>query len=680
MTYAIVQPYKVFADANGLPLEAGFIYIGQPNQNPEVYPLTAYWDDAISVTAAQPIRTMAGFPKRNGTPSNIYTATDYSITIRDKNGALVFSAPMSSLIGSAAQVSFTQSGVGAVATTVQAELSKSVNVFQFMTSTEIANVQARNYGSDVTTAIRNAIAYVAANGGDVLFPNGTYYITGTLILGNASGATWSTDNPIRLKGMGAPAGLGNPVGGVQILSNWIGPAIQVNGPVSGWGIEDMILTSASTSGTDIGIQIVSGQAGTLRNVGISNYRGIALDMQCSAYGATTQNIFERLTVYMPSSGSAAVGVKLNGSGTYNSTANTFINLSIQPTLTTHTCLLLAYCDTNNFINTILGGGYATPNGILFDYTVNTSFPCTNTFFQLATELNKINIQGTPASYAYTSTNKIYAFGQDSTVNFPNVANLTLAFDRIKLVQNQTFYVKNDGSNTTGSGLIGNNWKTLQYAYDTICKYYDLNGYTVTIELLDANYTEGALNAAAIPHAPSGSCIVIKGQSGGTTMSYASACINAAFGVNLLIQNISFASSAGAGALTSSGKVVVSSGCTFAASSVPHIYALNGGLIQIVSGYTVSGGTNVHWIASAGGSIVANSITVTTSGTPAFSTAFAYAYDIGLIECIGNTYSGTGATGSRYNAYLNAVINTGTANVNTLPGNAAGATSLGGQYN
>lgn len=93
--YSLSQPFKFFFDVNGEPLENGYIYIGEANENPITHPIDIYWDNAGSFPATQPVRTLLGLPSYNGTPSNIFldysTTTNYSILIKDKNGGLVYS-------------------------------------------------------------------------------------------------------------------------------------------------------------------------------------------------------------------------------------------------------------------------------------------------------------------------------------------------------------------------------------------------------------------------------------------------------------------------------------------------------------------------------------------------------------------------------------------------------------
>jgi hypothetical protein len=92
MTSEVTSPFTVFFDRSGQPLDAGYIYIGTAGVNPEVSPITVYWDASLTATAAQPIRTLAGYPSRGGSPGTLLiNQASYSIVVRDKNGTLVFS-------------------------------------------------------------------------------------------------------------------------------------------------------------------------------------------------------------------------------------------------------------------------------------------------------------------------------------------------------------------------------------------------------------------------------------------------------------------------------------------------------------------------------------------------------------------------------------------------------------
>lgn len=88
----INPPYPIFGDIDGQPLEAGFIWIGTVNLDPQVNPISAYWDAALTIPAVQPIRTLAGYPSNSGTPGRFYVGSDYSIRVMNKNGSTIYTS------------------------------------------------------------------------------------------------------------------------------------------------------------------------------------------------------------------------------------------------------------------------------------------------------------------------------------------------------------------------------------------------------------------------------------------------------------------------------------------------------------------------------------------------------------------------------------------------------------
>lgn len=85
--------------------------------------------------------------------------------------------------GGSALVGFLQSGTGAVARTGQAKMRDVVSVFDFMTTAQIADVQARTASLDVTSAIK-AAADSVGTGGTVICPPGKYRIQNALNITN----------------------------------------------------------------------------------------------------------------------------------------------------------------------------------------------------------------------------------------------------------------------------------------------------------------------------------------------------------------------------------------------------------------------------------------------------------------------------------------------------------------
>jgi hypothetical protein len=94
MSALSIQPtFPIFTETDGQPLEDGYIWIGQVNLDPQVNPINVYFDAALTIQAAQPVRTINGYPSRNGTPARLYVNSDYSIRVMNRNGSVVYSAP-----------------------------------------------------------------------------------------------------------------------------------------------------------------------------------------------------------------------------------------------------------------------------------------------------------------------------------------------------------------------------------------------------------------------------------------------------------------------------------------------------------------------------------------------------------------------------------------------------------
>jgi hypothetical protein len=90
----LAPPYPIFTDKNGDPLDAGFIYFGEPNQNPETSPITVYYDRGFTQPVAQPVRTSNGYIMRNGSPALIYAdSNSFSVTVRNKSSELIIYSP-----------------------------------------------------------------------------------------------------------------------------------------------------------------------------------------------------------------------------------------------------------------------------------------------------------------------------------------------------------------------------------------------------------------------------------------------------------------------------------------------------------------------------------------------------------------------------------------------------------
>lgn len=165
MTPLSVQiPFPVFQDRDGQPLDNGYVWIGAPNLSPQTNPVEIYYDSALSIVAAQPLRTINGYISQSGTPGKIYIdGTSFSILVQDSKGTLVYSVLDGTGIGAdACGVMYTPPFSGGVTLPVCEKLSQTVSVKDFGA--------AGDGVSDDTQAFMDAFS----TGKAVYAPAGTY--------------------------------------------------------------------------------------------------------------------------------------------------------------------------------------------------------------------------------------------------------------------------------------------------------------------------------------------------------------------------------------------------------------------------------------------------------------------------------------------------------------------------
>ena len=264
-----------------------------------------------------------------------------------------------------------------------------------------------------------------------------------------------------------------------------------------------------------------------------------------------------------------------------------------------------------------------------------------------------------------------------------VVLVTASQVREKLTGNRTYYVRTDGndSNTGLANTSGSAFLTVQKAINTIITL-DLNGYTTTVQIADGTYTGGV--DITVPWL--GGSVTIQGNSGTpsnvviSTTSDDCFLIQTVFPGTLTIKDMKLQTATSGNGIRHNGVGVLNyQNIDFGTCVTFHVYADGPGAYILATGnYSITGGCDTHWVANLGGSIVAVSITVTLTGTPAFSAQFAYSTTVSSIVPYNVTFTGS-ATGVRYLVNLNAVINTVGGGANYLPGNSAGSTATGGQY-
>lgn len=274
--------------------------------------------------------------------------------------------------------------------------------------------------------------------------------------------------------------------------------------------------------------------------------------------------------------------------------------------------------------------------------------------------------------AQESTSALNWSAGDVAANLVTAASLTAFLQassislRTKLTGNTAFSVQASGGNYT----------TLALAVADLTANYDFAGFQVTL-----NMNAGTFAGATIPgFVGQASPLILNGAGAGSTT--VNGRVIASTGTsNFLVQNYTAISSVDCIAV-SAGQGIVGAGMVFGAATSAHFNA-NVGIIQIANNYTITGGSGAHYQMFNGGKILmAGGLTVTLTGTPAFSIAFCNNDQTGLF--VGSvsppTFSGA-ATGQRYFCDNLSMISTNGSGANYFPGNSAGVNNgHGAQYN
>ncbi len=180
-TLSIQPPFPAFTDIDGQPLENGYVFVGTANLNPVTNPISVFWDAALTQPAAQPVRTLGGYPMNSGTPARLYVNSDYSIQVQNSKGSVVYSAPAAGerfsdvvVTVDSSGVAFTQAGSGALTTTAQAKMRQRVSILDFA---GVDPTGATDSTAGITAAITYAKTLLAP---ELIVDYGTYLCSGRL--------------------------------------------------------------------------------------------------------------------------------------------------------------------------------------------------------------------------------------------------------------------------------------------------------------------------------------------------------------------------------------------------------------------------------------------------------------------------------------------------------------------
>lgn len=289
-----------------------------------------------------------------------------------------------------------------------------------------------------------------------------------------------------------------------------------------------------------------------------------------------------------------------------------------------------------------------------------------------------SVAQTCASYPNTLVNGQVADANQVMANFNYVLNCV----RDRLTANRTYYVRTDGSDSNNglANTSGGAFLTIQKALSVVSSL-DMSTFNVTVQVADGTYT--GVNSVTAAFLGSGT-VTIQGNTGtpaNVIISTTSAnCFSAAGGGRIIISGMELrTTTAGNGVFVNGGGSVITIGTSvrFGAIAEAQMRADASGKIATSANYSIVGGAGQHILVANGGLVEMGGITVTLTGTPAFS-AFAFGTAMGLISMYAVTWSGS-ATGARYSASGNSVINTFGQATTYLPGSNTGSTTTGGQY-
>lgn len=105
MTNLVISPHVPFTDIDGSPLNEGFIFIGEKDKDPTLFPVSVFWDEAKTQPVVQPIRTRNGFVVNDSVFSKIFIdQSNCSVLVKNKNQSIIYSvsdAPQFTSVSSA---------------------------------------------------------------------------------------------------------------------------------------------------------------------------------------------------------------------------------------------------------------------------------------------------------------------------------------------------------------------------------------------------------------------------------------------------------------------------------------------------------------------------------------------------------------------------------------------------
>lgn len=251
---------------------------------------------------------------------------------------------------------------------------------------------------------------------------------------------------------------------------------------------------------------------------------------------------------------------------------------------------------------------------------------------------------------------------------------------------RTYYVRSDGDDTN-SCLIDSPvgptgaCRTWQRAIG-LASRIDYGGYTVTIQHGNESSPVTFTEHIAISTQTGGGVLALRGSptpgntvirsNGGETLGFRSV-VTPVYLWDMTLQDGAFLVMA-----SWDSRVHIKDGVIFGPAGFAHIFVHDSQAVVLNVGSTnkIAGDALYHVLVNGGSAFLEYS-TVTLAGSPDFY-AYAMVMGGGRIQAVGTTWTGQ-ATGYRYLAVANGVIETQSSGQTYLPGNQPGLTADGGVY-
>lgn len=251
--------------------------------------------------------------------------------------------------------------------------------------------------------------------------------------------------------------------------------------------------------------------------------------------------------------------------------------------------------------------------------------------------------------------------------------------RKRLTAPLNLYVSTTGNDANDGLTPGTAFATPQQAWNYIVDALDTAGQSVRVNIADGTY--GSLMCSG-QYTGNGYVYFVGNLSNPLAVTFATSAqdthaLALTAGALVSIQGVDFTATGSTGCgIYAWGSQCFMENCNFGPCNGGHIVMSLGALLTISGAYTISGGAGSHFESTNGGLITCNTNhlpvqTVTISGTPTFSNAFALcaAGSINLNPAL-IVFSGA-ANGPRYLSEYNGAIMTNGGGANYFPGSSAG---------